>query len=765
MSDIYIGKINNYYAVKRNDKCHSDKYNIILYIDNATPIDFLKNIIYQMTVYIVKLFKLDMIVSATLVLKSKEKIKIIKNDNIYSTLNIKKGYFNNGNINNVITQIGNVKKEICDPAYKTYVMMFVDEVLEKTTINKIEELANDTTNIILYNLFIGNIVKSDKIIYENIDSIVYNVSIKINTYIDITDKKINITTNGLIYGFTDNIMVDKNTYLLIKESTNGKTVVKYDDEEIILDAASDEIYQISNYLIDYVNIVLSDENYKKSGIINSMSDIINIKKIFSYVDYESMNKNSYFNMKMSDIVKKIVESIKFNNDDIMGKATNKYMEKIPLNYGMLHKKHIEAIMGNLKIFKYDIKNDITEDFIKLHDELLESDNKFSKSCDTFSSIVTLSNWYDEIKNNNVIGVLIKINSCEFAKNGIFNIMPMIEEITTTYMPAKEYLDTLITYFDDQKTDYGDINSHNIIKGNGIGNANAIIPLYINKEHWKLAKQYIPYILGTIIAHNPLSYKKNHINFMFDFLANIVKFTFFSNTIISLKWIKLYIAVQRTCIELMVESGHNVKKLVDNYSKSYKNYIIAPTLLLGQLPASSYISSNKSENVDNINQLCQTIITNELIKLGTRYKPEYLKTVINIGTTELNFMLENFKTHILDILWILIGFRNMVVIMNKFIKTHGGFIKYINLIDNNYGNLPDDYCYEIIKEIKKCDHIDNLNYEEMCKLINHDLNDAQTLDFICMYMNRGISYYGSEKGYTKPDCKTIEEVYEKYKYQI
>ena len=154
---------------------------------------------------------------------------------------------------------------------------------------------------------------------------------------------------------------------------------------------------------------------------------------------------------------------------------------------------------------------------------------------------------------------------------------------------------------------------------------------INPEHWKQAKKHIPYVLGIIISHNPLGYTERHINFMFYLLVDMTVKTFINNANFSIMWIKMYLALLRTCSEIAYEKGYNkgIKKIINNYiADPYKRLIVRPfdnDVIIGQLLCTGI----KLENND-LDKFIEYIYEDCVRrKVASLYNANYIKFLIDI----------------------------------------------------------------------------------------------------------------------------------------
>jgi hypothetical protein len=662
--------------------------------------------------------------------------KIIDKKTLYCNFkNIKK----NENINLVDDEMR--IKEISEIINSTIVIL---EKQKKINIIMLTSIKHDTT--LVNNLL--NVIKDDRIdlTYINFKLNTLMKYDKYNYIIELKDKllmdvlishdnnklEINID-NGDIFSLDKKLeIIRTNQYILINDYDLDKDInmeivdvatKEKKNYKIEIEKLEYEDNNLYNYVTFFIQEIINKQylDYDNSILIKCVDEIYKLKKdiyekaIITY-DNEMIQKLSWINYSMKQITENLVKKIKMNNvkDDlsiIMNKLLIKLDERI--EGSKLRDKFNNRILKNYK--EYDTQSiinmkEITE-FIEEHDEM-EDNNEFNMSCEIFNSIITLSSWYDEIKENSILGLLIKLETNNDVKIGILNAKPIIEEITTNYIPIKDYFNTIITHFDKEETN--NINGKDIIYGDGIGLANAFIPIYIHKVHWAIAKQYIPYVFGMILTHNPLGYTENHLNFMFYILIDMTKRIYNSNNMISTRWIKSYISILRTCSQITYERKYNIKKLINSYllnqNKRNEPRLFGNDIILGQILSSSCIIGKNITN-DKILKLCEYIYE-ENIALET-YNSYILYTDMK-DVTESNIIINEINNRTKEMLETTISFYKMYLLLQSHITNIGGYKKFLDMIDINYGNYPDMKCEEIKKEIIK--NKINMNYEDFYQYI-------------------------------------------------
>ncbi len=189
-----------------------------------------------------------------------------------------------------------------------------------------------------------------------------------------------------------------------------------------------------------------------------------------------------------------------NTINNLNDGTNENMQ-ILIEYG---KKTILSHDKSFIIPEIGIINN--DNFIKIHDTNITI--QFSDSLELFESSITLSNWYDEIKNNCALGILFTFESTNLTKKGIHGF-GNIGNITNMFMSLTDFIGNANEYFSHNSLNFGDLNDAEIVKDGVFFSANAILPIYIHKQHWTVAKLYMKPILSMIQSHSPFSYVKAH----------------------------------------------------------------------------------------------------------------------------------------------------------------------------------------------------------------------------------------------------------------
>ena len=296
----------------------------------------------------------------------------------------------------------------------------------------------------------------------------------------------------------------------------------------------------------------------------------------------------------------------------------------------------------------------------------ENNDYFNDSCEFFNSTITLSNWFEELQDGNGLGLLTTISPNK------------IEYTTNTFMSIIDYILTVMNYFEKNKNvKYGDLHKKIIISGTAIGTANSLVPLYINKYHWKTVNQYTNLILGLIIDGNPFNYTKKNKNIYFSLLADMtIKLFDVKKIYLNEKYVKIYIVILRTCAEICFENkfNHGIK----NYITSYLDDV-----------------TEKFIEIDYVKILLQALVTGFLM-------PK--ETIDKLIAKLLDNKINDFK--------FLASYYKMNFIFQDIINSFGSYGKFIKSLEETFGVISDNVCNKIIESINKNLIQDNLTLEDM-----------------------------------------------------
>lgn len=526
-----------------------------------------------------------------------------------------------------------------------------------------------------------------------------------------------MTINNGIYMEQAELNISEDRELLLVEKVNDK-------DELSIDMHNEDGTMI-HYDVPNAHILPLDESNVLNYLVFVHEKITNdftIHKNISVGKYinilENIEQSDQIDTRLKNKIKKKLELHEINiiqekldiDDDIYRKIKNSNGGKIPYN---IKKKILNKISMNkekmispkdMYIICDKIKNEI--------DKFDQMSDSHKKSTDFFHSLISVSDWYEELSEGSGFGLLIKLNTSISGKIFMHDGALNINEITTTFISVRDYLDSVAFQIDNNgKIDFGNMD---VFSGNGIGSSNAILPLFINKYHWEQIKQQIPYVYGIIYSHNPYGYSDHHDNYIFYIFMDICRRTFVANTNLSEKWIHIFIAVYRTCSQVGYEKGYTrgIKNFIKNVLEVDINKVNLEKMymLMGQIVSTG-------TNIDNVlDKLCDTIYYSYIKKkIAKKYDPKYVDHLFSLvkqdpisgeickiyGETEFAEEINEFIKYVCDetiyMAEMVVSFKNVYKIMKKFIldKFFGSYRKMIFSIDDNFGLLPDNGCIEFL----------------------------------------------------------------------
>jgi hypothetical protein len=553
-------------------------------------------------------------------------------------------------------KLNNVKpySDIVNECCKLLKVNFSNEVVMFTHFLESHPLFKNITDYSNTILHVVNDVNND-IFMPNLEKHNVNIDLLSTTLLHTELQKFNINTDEYHCFFVKNgiekIQINDE---IVTMPSNIKNLTHYNDIlnaieftlEIIKnsDTINKDLYLLMrDILLQYINIEIGEIKYHSIVLYYHLKKYY--LKIFNNLEHNPTSKIfiEYFN-----------NSIKSNKNKKMNQ--NIIIKNMELLNNINQRSDVENITNN------------------------NFNNNFNNSCDFFNSTITLTNWFEEVQDNNGLGLLITIT-----KN-------KVDATTITYISLIDYLLTTMNYFEKNKNlTYGNLYGNKIINGMGIGSANALLPLYINKYHWRIVKKYLPLLLGIIMESNPFTYTKNDENIYFSLFNDMTIKLFDSHKqFLNEKYIKNYIAFLRTCAEICFERKFN---------RGIKTCI------------SSYIN-NPINNFDYGKICAQAIVTGFL--MSKQNTSEFIIKILNnliknIPTDKVNEKLQyEFK--------FLLSYYKINFIFQQIIDSFGSYSKFIKSLEENYGLIDDITCNKMIYLINQNVLQECITLEEFYKII-------------------------------------------------
>lgn len=768
-------KIEDYIGVSINTISNKEKKVLLIIIDNKSLFNDL-NLVCQNLPRLVKRNQNYVDYSEISIIYSHPNISSITttNGNIYTTMSkLLKPSTNNNSIEYLRNLLEYVKiKHILQNKEKIDCICISNSYLGyiNDDMSELFKYMNNQTNFVYYDFNILNNINFFNEIqhfnyfnnFKNNDPSIFIEFIKEYSFHSkvLNEIKLEITNGEFICNMQHQIQKKGNNgYFLIDIISNEtpvvlKMTIVYHNTDIyecsyeIKDTkVDDNDFLFIEYTLD--NILIPTDIDKKNKFkenLNNMKSIVNKRYKLSQnegkieISRSLVWMNRYLRTLNEYNLNELIDD-KDKHNDVYILATKSQNN---IKFSRLKEKFNERLIKNKNMLKSANElftlDDSVKEFIDIHDIIMENKHPFMKSCETFYSVISVSNWFEELQNGSSIGLMIKIKSDDATKIGIPGCKVTIPEITLSYISIKDYIESIIFHFDKKNNGngYGNLNEKEIFTGNGIGSSNAVIPMYINTNHWVQAKRHLPYVLGIILAHNPLGYTDNHINFMFYLLSDMTRKTFIENTNFSIMWIKAYLALFRTCSEIAFERNYNkgIKSIVNNYlTDPYKRLVSRPfdnDIIIGQILCTGLKLDN-----DKLDKFIEFIFEDCIRrKVSSSYKIHYINFLSTLITEnkidelndEIRTLIEYVDKNIKYAIELLLSFRRMYNILSTLTIEIGGFRKLLKIMDDNYGSVPDDICENIFSKINSNRISNDVSYSDLYKernIINNPENKILT----------------------------------------
>lgn len=632
-----------------------------------------------------------------------------------------------------------------------------------------------------------NIIKIDGLMYDDAFGIyVRKKSIKL----DIVYKNTHIQD----YAFDENDDIFKAHMLFfnLPEQFNDTIIINGQNIKIEKYIENNLLLKTLDVLKNELDKIINSKDYSYSDLCCKQT-LFNrrIKYIKKYYDtLNETNTDNYYNIEdiyleiknkldelSNRIMNSMMEGMDYDNGDIV-RNFGKYIKRSnkTLSKSSKHKMKFQNMISDnmLELKNFDSKIDKIfysgkiQNFIEHGDKTTD---EFKKSLDVYYSTVSISDWYDELCEKGIMGLLIRVQAPDIAKLG-YNLSSVeIRDVTNTIMPLQNIMEASDYYYNKNNTlDFGNrSNDYAMITGNAIGTGNAIFPLYICKEHWALSKQYLYPVLGIMFSQNPAAYTKKHIQFTFTIFQDMINKTFISNNHQNEKWINVLFAIFRTCAAIANEHKFNrgIYNIVKKYSihpkNRTKNIIPSTHSILGQILCTGCKIHNLKKFIHNVleEQVRRrmyiyfdktfTFIPDEM---NNNEKIEHIIKIIN-DVKE--------STMIREIVENVLSFIKFYDLMSNLLEKFGSYSKMMKSMEKSYSVLDDNLMKYIIDYVKKNKHGDNLTYLSICEYLEID-NDENMEKYILqgiLHRNNKIRNQALQDGtYLDPDNNTFFQMIKK-----
>jgi hypothetical protein len=383
-------------------------------------------------------------------------------------------------------------------------------------------------------------------------------------------------------------------------------------------------------------------------------------------------------------------------DDLMEKSQMMIVSKNRKYYKRMENENIIKLISERVHVKLDDVNERIEDIEENYIENLQECDS-----DMYKTILTMSNWIDELREGNCIGLTFGLTINEQCRKGKYDVI--LTNNTLSFGSTTEMFETL------NKQSVININNNAIINGNVVVcQSNCIIPLYIHELHWSIAKEYLNPICNIILYNSIKCDNKSAWKLIYAILLNALSIFFGENG--RIKLIKYCMSLWLTTFILSKEAKYDrsLDKFIDQLR--FNKMSVDPFMIAGQI-----ISIGCNTKKENINFIKKIIVEQNIGRIESDILDKINKT---ITIDELCDSLSK-NNEILKFLFVLDVFI-------KFFETHN-VVKISNELKKDFGILNNKICNEIDLIVKEFDAmnttkniIKNINFES--PVINTFMNN-------------------------------------------
>jgi hypothetical protein len=272
---------------------------------------------------------------------------------------------------------------------------------------------------------------------------------------------------------------------MIETINNRINIIKtYDYQNVILNDIQKLIINLYNLESDIFNTILKNQVINNEQLLNNLNclDI----SVFANEEYYIFIKYTInFIKNMLTTYNNNLVSNSFNDSDKIFKHIFDFYQIV---YPKIHKVLKEE---NL-LFDFDLSS-INVNIHNIKDKDYANIIKNDDTSETYlNSIISMSNWKDELTDLNCFGLLLKYNIRKGIKNKNFNLLKyysiiseypniFVNNISNNFISINDYYQLILNHIQEVPDFVFDLNNFEIIDSYH-GNTNIMLPLYINKEH-------------------------------------------------------------------------------------------------------------------------------------------------------------------------------------------------------------------------------------------------------------------------------------------
>lgn len=554
-------------------------------------------------------------------------------------------------------------KNIIDINYKLYQMSSKNKCLIKNHIklikNKLNDIHNENTlTIILTSIQVSK--HNSKYFFSDLQNI---NNLKIVNLCDYDYRYYSEEFNNDIIFLNyknDYYTISKNIFI-IKQNNIDLQKCLNDINEINKDCLD---YYVK--LLCYIDKIIGDNEYDDINI-GLLCDILNIKinittNINNFIINIQKNIKTYLlskNKNIKNIDLEIINS-KINDTNIKLYITF---------YEMLYEKN-----------DYIIKNNTTNsNKIYINNCKIDAISEKNKEyiCEMTHSTLTLSNIIDEFNDSNVYGLLINYDvNNKLSKYPDTN---KVSNVTLDWISMNDYNELLEIKSNNNKININNFNN-NTDDNDKYTNTNCILPIYFNKNHWKLFKSISSHYLSLINNVHVAEFKKRFYDIYFLSLLQIFIIFNFNIKYERIKYLKIFICILRTSIQVMSDNKYNCN--LETHFEIFKN---------------NFINNSEEINKNNISMLMIRCIQYVIFN-GKNSISDLFENIITKLTDKFKMKHNTNVNDYYDYINEWISLRNDILKLEYFTKKiySNGFNKFIKYVDDNYGFVNEEYCLLLLK---------------------------------------------------------------------
>ena len=414
----------------------------------------------------------------------------------------------------------------------------------------------------------------------NINFINYHINsneyfINITNLLDI-NKYLNYTFSW--FNLNSNNEEDEEKIVNFLKSNKNNIYIKYNnlyyykcDKNLDKIIISKNIIYNSNFIIQTLNRIYILTHNNNMKLCNSTNINNYIKFYYLKLISKNVNKDNSYNL-IYNLVNYLYKNISNFNHSIYLVSLNSIIIKLTnylFNYNnfeyslanqliLFNKKTNKKFINFKNIFKNILRYFELEDNLKINikNTMNYDDKKYDNSKELYHSVITHTNWVDEFDNGCIMGLLIDIYPNNTKYNYDYDKIN-IKNISHSIVSLDELLEAYTIYHKNNLTYDNEFLDTNIISGCGIGEGNAILPLYINKQNFKNVKLYLNNVLGIILNKNSLITNEKFQNIYYKIFLKMLTLSLTDTEYKSEKWIYIFFSVFRTTYELTKKKLKNI----------------------------------------------------------------------------------------------------------------------------------------------------------------------------------------------------------------